>query len=240
MPADLNLGPGSGRGLSVVVTGGTGALGRAIVVRLLRTGHRVAVPYRGATGWRSLEAELAAIGPLWGEAADMSDPAAARRFMDAAARELGGLDAIAAVAGGYAGSGPLDAASDTEWDEMLRVNLASAHATCRAALAHLLGKGGSVVTVGSRSAEAGGAGAAAYAVSKMGVLALTRALAAENRDRGVRFNAVSPGTIDTPANRAAMPRADRSHWTPPEAIAEIVCWLLSPSSAPLTGAVLPV
>jgi NAD(P)-dependent dehydrogenase (short-subunit alcohol dehydrogenase family) len=170
----------------------------------------------------------------------MSDPAAARGFLDAAAREMGGLDAVAAVAGGYAGAGPLETTPDSEWDDMLHVNLASAYATCRGALPHLLRNGGSVVTVGSRSAEAGGAGAAAYAVSKMGVVALTRALAHENRDRGVRFNVISPGTIDTAANRAAMPKADRSHWTPPEAIAQVVCWLLSPSSAPLTGAVLPV
>jgi NAD(P)-dependent dehydrogenase (short-subunit alcohol dehydrogenase family) len=230
----------SATGLAIVVTGGTGALGQTIVGLLVRSGHRVAVPYRGPAGWQSLQAAVGSAGNLWGDSADMSDLAAARRFIDAAAREMGGLDAVAAVAGGYAGSGTLETTPDAQWDEMLRVNLASAHATCRAALPHLLGKGGSVVTVGSRSAEAGGAGAAAYAVSKMGVLALTRALAQECRGRGVRFNAISPGTIDTAANRAAMPQADRSQWTPPDAIARVVSWLLSPASAPLTGAVLPV
>jgi len=230
----------SATGLAIVVTGGTGALGQAVVGLLVVTGHRVAVPYRGASGWESLQAAVGSPGNLWGDSADMSDLAAARRFMDAAVREMGSLDGVAAVAGGYAGSGALETTPDAEWDDMLRVNLASARATCRAALPHLLGKGGSVVTVGSRSAESGGAGAAAYAVSKMGVLALTRALAQENRGRGVRFNAISPGTIDTPSNRAAMPHADRSQWTPPDAIARVVCWLLSPDSAPLTGAVLPV
>jgi NAD(P)-dependent dehydrogenase (short-subunit alcohol dehydrogenase family) len=81
---------------------------------------------------------------------------------------------------------------------------------------------------------------AAYAVSKMGVLALTRALALENRGRGVRVNAISPATIDTAANREAMPRADRSAWTAPERIAAVVGFLLSPASAPVTGAVIPV
>ena len=81
---------------------------------------------------------------------------------------------------------------------------------------------------------------AAYAVSKMGVLALTRALALENRERGVRVNAISPAVIDTAANREAMPRADRSAWTTPERIAVVVGFLLSPGSAPVTGAVLPV
>lgn len=224
----------------IVVTGGAGALGRAVVRALLLEGHRVAVPYRGSAGWQSLKGELASQGRLWGDAADMSDLGAARRFVDAAAREFGSIDGVAAIAGGYAGSGKLETTPDAEWDEMMRTNLASAHATCKAALPHLLRAGGSVVTVVSQSAQAGGAGAAAYASAKMGVLALTRALAIENRDRGVRFNAIAPGTIDTEANRAAMPRADRSQWTSPEAIARVVAWLLSPASAPVTGGVFPV
>jgi len=229
-----------GAGPGTVVTGGTGALGRAVVKALLQQGHRVAVPYRGSAAWQSLKADLGGLGRLWGEAADMADLASARRFVDSAAKEFEGLDGVAALAGGYAGGGTLEAAPDAEWEEMLRVNLASAHATCKAALPHLLRGGGSVVTVISRSAEGGAPGAAAYGVSKMGVLALTRALAMENRERGVRFNAISPGTIDTEANRLAMPRADRSHWTSPDAIASVVAWLLSPASATVTGGVFPV
>jgi NAD(P)-dependent dehydrogenase (short-subunit alcohol dehydrogenase family) len=226
--------------LRLVVTGGTGALGSAVVRLLLHEGHRVAVPYRGAEGWKTLRAGAGATTALWGDAADMSDLGAAGGFMDAAATEMGGIDGVAALAGGYAGSGPLETTPSREWDDMLRINLASAHATCRTALPHLLRNGGSVVTVVSRSAETGGAGAAGYATAKMGVLALTRSLALENRDRGVRFNAISPAIIDTAANRAAMPKADRSRWTPPEAIALAIAWLLSPASAPVTGAVIPV
>ena len=229
-----------GTGPGIVVTGGAGALGRAVVRALVEQGHRVAVPYRGSPGWQSLKAELAATGRLWGEAADMADLGSARRFVDSAAREFGGLDGVAAIAGGYAGSGKLETTPDTEWEEMVRVNLTSAHATCKAALPHLLRAGGSVVTVVSRSAESGGAGAAAYTTAKMGVLALTRALALENRERGVRFNAISPGIIDTEANRIAMPRADRAQWTSTDAIARVVAWLLSPASAPVTGGVFPV
>jgi NAD(P)-dependent dehydrogenase (short-subunit alcohol dehydrogenase family) len=80
----------------------------------------------------------------------------------------------------------------------------------------------------------------AYAVAKEAVHALVRVLALENQDRGLRFNAVLPGTIDTGANRAAMPGADRQRWTSPEAIARTIAFLLSPRSAPVTGALVPV
>ena len=80
----------------------------------------------------------------------------------------------------------------------------------------------------------------AYAVSKVAVSGLTRVLALENRDRGVRFNCVLPGTIDTPANRRAMPDADPSKWTSPAAIARVIVFLLSPESTPTTGALVPV
>jgi NAD(P)-dependent dehydrogenase (short-subunit alcohol dehydrogenase family) len=224
----------------IVVTGGTGALGRAVVLHLLARGDRVAVPYRGAAGFEALRAASAASLSLWGAESDIADLDGARRFFDAAAAWLGRLDGVACLAGGWQGSGPLETTPASEWDAMLRINLASAHASCRAALPHLLKEGGSVVTVSSRSAETGGAGAAAYAAAKAGVVALTRALSLENADRGVRFNAISPTIIDTEANRHAMPKADRSQWTAPEDIAKVVAFLLSPASATITGAVIPV
>lgn len=224
----------------LVVTGGTGALGRAVVQHLLARGDRVAVPYRGPAGFEALRAATGGSPALWGAEADIADLDSARRFFDAAVGWLGRLDGVACLAGGWQGSGPLETTPASEWDAMLRINLASAHATCRAALPHLLKEGGSVVTVSSRSAETGGAGAAAYAASKAAVVALSRALALENADRGVRFNAISPTVIDTDANRHAMPRADRSQWTAPEDIAKVVGFLLSPASATITGALIPV
>jgi NAD(P)-dependent dehydrogenase (short-subunit alcohol dehydrogenase family) len=212
-----------------------------VVLHLLARGDRVAVPYRGAAGWEGLQAVAGAHAvSLWGAPADVSDLDAARRFVDAAASWLGRLDGVACIAGAFQASGNLEVSPSSEWDDMMRANLESVHATCRAALPWLLKEGGSVVTVGSRSAENGGGGMAAYAASKMAVLALTRALSLENRDRGVRVNAISPTTIDTDANRRAMPKADRSRWTSPEDIARVVGFLLSPASAATTGAVIPV
>jgi len=227
-------------GPGYVVAGGAGALGRAVVTALLQRGAKVAVPFRSVESGDALRADLGAGESLWSGQADLSDPASAARFVDEAGERLGRLDGVAALAGGYAGSGTLETAPAREWDDMMRTNLATTYGLCRAALPHLLKEGGSVVTVASRLAEAGGAGAAAYAVSKAGVMALTRVLALENRDRGVRFNCVIPAIIDTAANRKAMPGADASSWTPPAAIARVVVFLLSAESAAVTGAFVPV
>jgi NAD(P)-dependent dehydrogenase (short-subunit alcohol dehydrogenase family) len=224
----------------VVVTGGTGALGRAVVLHLLREGSKVAVPYRGERAWDALRDAAGPGAQLYGQATDMANPAAATAFATAAARFLGVVDGVAALVGGFAMGGTLEAAPEDEWDAMLRANLAPAYAAARATLPHLLKQGGSLVFIGSRMAETAGAGSAAYAVSKSAVHALTRVLALENRARGVRVNAVLPGTIDTPDNRKAMPNADRTAWVAPEALARVVAFLISADSAPTTGALVPV
>ena len=224
----------------VIVTGGTGALGRALVTRLLEGGTPVAVPWRRVEQWRSLEAAAPSGAPLLGFEADLADPKGARLFVEQATSSLDALDGVALIAGGWAGGATFEAAPADEWDRMLQGNLATVRNVTRAALPHLLEGGGSVVTVGSRAAQAGGADMAAYAVAKSAVHALTRVLALENRNRGVRFNSVLPGTIDTPANRSAMPDAETATWTTPEAIARVMAFLLSSESAAVTGALVPV
>ena len=222
---------------AVVVTGGTGALGRAVVETLLAEGFSVAVPFRDPAGWERLRAQVAN-ERLWGAPADAADPAGMVAFTAAAEKQLGALSGLANLAGGYAGSPRFESAPPNEWDDMMRLNLGTAYASCRAVLPRLA-HGGSIVLVASRLVEQGGAGAAAYAVSKAGVVALARALAAENAGV-VRVNCVLPGTIDTAANRAAMPKADVSGWTAPRAIADLIAFLLSPRSGALSGALLPL
>lgn len=225
---------------AAIVTGGTGALGRAVVKRLLASGARVAVSYRRTEEWRALQAEAGASAALFGFEADLADAAAAAAFVNQAQQRLGLVDAVALVAGGWAGGTSFDKAPVDEWSRMLRGNLDSAAYVCRAALPHLRQQGGSVVAIGSRAAEAGGSGMAAYAVSKLALHALVRVLAQENRAHGVRVNAVLPGTIDTPANRDAMKSAETSGWTSADKIAQVVLFLLSSDSAATSGALVPV
>jgi NAD(P)-dependent dehydrogenase (short-subunit alcohol dehydrogenase family) len=225
---------------AAIVTGGTGALGRAVVKRLLASGTHVAVSYRRADEWRSLQSEAGKGAPLFSFEADLADASRAADFVARARERLGALDAVALVAGGWEGGKPFHEAPADEWTRMLRSNLDSAANVCRAALPLLREQGGSVVAVGSRAAELGGSGMAAYAVSKVALHALVRVLAQENRAHGVRVNAVLPGTIDTQANRDAMKGADRSGWTSPDRIAEVVAFLLSSESAATTGALVPV
>ena len=224
----------------VIVTGGTGALGRALVTRLLEGGTAVVVPWRRVEQWRSLEAAIPSGASLHGFEADLTAPEGARLFVEQATSSLDVLDGVALIAGGWAGGATFEAAPEDEWDRMLQGNLATVRNVTRAALPHLLEGGGSVVTVGSLAAQAGGADMAAYAVAKSAVHALTRVLALANRNRGVRFNSVLPGTIDTPANRSAMPDAETATWTTPEAIARVMAFLLSSESAAVTGALVPV
>jgi len=221
-----------------VVTGATGALGGAVVEALLAGGARVAAPHRSTGAPADLRGRAGA-ERLFLAQADAAATASMERFLASVADAFGRIDGLAAIAGAYAGAGPLETAPAEEWTQMLDANLQTAYAACRAALPHLLKTGGRIVTVASQSARNAGAGAAAYAVAKSGVMALTRVLALENRERGVRVNCVLPGTIDTPDNRRAMPGADTARWTPPAAIAGLVAFLLSPGSAPLTGALLP-
>jgi NAD(P)-dependent dehydrogenase (short-subunit alcohol dehydrogenase family) len=224
---------------AVLVTGGTGALGSAVARLLLTQGARVAVSYRREAEWRALERAAGAGDRLVGIEAELSEDDTARAAVDRAAEALGGLDGVALVAGGWAGGTSFEAAPADEWSRMLRANLDSAANVCRAALPALREQKGAIVAVGSRAAETGGAGMAAYAVSKQALHALVRVLALENRGR-VRVNAVLPGTIDTKANRDAMKGADTAGWTSPDAIARVVLFLLSSDSAPTTGALVPV
>jgi len=153
---------------------------------------------------------------------------------------FGGIDVLVNVAGGFRWE-LVEGGQLETWDEMYAMNLRTAVVSSRAALPALLERGrGRIVNVGAGAALRATAGMGAYAASKSGVERLTEALAAELKDRGITVNAVLPGTIDTPRNRADMPDADFARWVAPEAIADVIVFLASDAARAVTGAAIPV
>jgi NAD(P)-dependent dehydrogenase (short-subunit alcohol dehydrogenase family) len=224
------------QGKVVAVTGGFGQLGVAVVRAALAAGAQVAALDRAPPpGNATALAGALALGEL-----DLADADAAARAFNQVANRFGGLDGVVNVAGTFRWETVEQGSLDT-WDLLYRINLRSAVSTSRAVLPHLLKRGGGrIINIGAGAASKAGAGMGAYAASKAGVAKLTEALAEELKDRGITVNAVLPSIIDTPANRADMPTADFSRWVKPQAIADVIVFLLSDQAAAVTGASIPV
>jgi NAD(P)-dependent dehydrogenase (short-subunit alcohol dehydrogenase family) len=222
---------------SVLVAGGTGALGVAVVRELLEDGRAVTATWVMERERERVEQELGGADGLALVQADLLDPDAATAAVDS----VEALRAVVNLVGGYAGGKDVDETDPEEFERMLALNLRPGFNLAHAAMPRLVdGGGGAYVGVSARAALSPFAGAAGYIAAKAGVLAFVRALDAEYRQRGIRCNAILPSVIDTPANRAAMPDADHSKWVPPEEIARVVRFLVSDESAPVSGAAVPV
>lgn len=225
--------------------GGAGALGAALTQLLLERGWRVAVPYRredpSVQSMRSRHDAAIAQGQLrlsQGDAADADQMAA---LLDVLRADWGPLWLACSTAGGWAGGTDVADTDDMALlDRMLMTNLRTAFVVAREGLRHMGPAGGRVVLVGSGTVKRAGAGQAAYSAAKAGLHSLVETLAEELRGTGRTANAVVPDIIDTPVNRRSMPTADRTRWMPPEAIAEVMAFLASPSSWPVNGALVPV
>jgi NAD(P)-dependent dehydrogenase (short-subunit alcohol dehydrogenase family) len=223
---------------SVIVTGGTGGLGAAVVTRLLEEGWRVVVPWIVA-------AELERLPTREGLdliEADLFDAAAAAKVVLLADGEEGPpLRGLVNLVGGFAAGGRVHETPVEEFERQFTLNLRPTYLMTHAAVARMLERGGgSIVCVGTRAALEPFPGACGYISSKAAVIAFARAVAVEYREEGIRCNAILPSVIDTPANRAAMPSANHDRWVKPEEIAGVIAHLLSDDSAPVSGAAIPV
>jgi len=225
MPNDL-------AGRRILITGASGALGQVVSGYLLEMGAEVAGTARR---WKSPPQKIVTI------AADLSLEADCLRVVAEAQSKLGGLNALVHLVGGFAGGSAVQATDMAVWDQMMEINVGSAFRLFRHALPVLQASGaGRLIAVGSRMGIESPAGFGAYSASKAALLSLVKTISAEGKSAGFTANAVLPGVIDTPDNRAAMPQADVSKWVQPAAIASLIGWLLSDAAGDVTGALIPV
>jgi NAD(P)-dependent dehydrogenase (short-subunit alcohol dehydrogenase family) len=225
-------------GRSVLVTGGTGGLGVAVTDAFLEAGWRVVVPW---IVQKELERTPQRAG-LELVRADLFDVAAARDVATVATADADApLRAVVNLIGGFKAGGRVHETPVEEFENQLRLNLRATYLTCQQTIPHLLAAGGgAIVCMSSRSAQHPFPGAAGYVTSKAAVLAFVSALDTEYGDEGIRANAVLPGVIDTPGNRAAMPDSDRKGWVSPADIARTIRFLASDESSAISGAQVPV
>jgi NAD(P)-dependent dehydrogenase (short-subunit alcohol dehydrogenase family) len=223
---------------TAIVTGGTGGLGSAVVGRLLDEEWRVVVPWIAE---RELERVQRRDGLELIEA-DLFDPAAVEGIVSAAAgSDDAPLRGLVNLVGGFAADGRVHETPIEQFEHQFRLNLRPTYLVTQASLAEMVKRGdGAIVCVGTRAALQPFRGAAGYISSKAAVIAFAQAVAVEYRDDGIRCNAILPSVIDTPANRAGMPKADQDRWVKPAEIAAVVAHLLSPESGPTSGAAIPV
>lgn len=167
--------------------------------------------------------------------------AAAKKAADTVIARFGKLDVLAHLVGGFAGGQTVADTDDATFQRMFDMNLNSAFHTLRAVLPHMRkAKAGRIIAIGSRAAEAPGASVGAYSASKAALVSLIRTVAIENKDAGITANAILPGTMDTLANRKAMPGADVSQWVQPASVASLIVWLAGDAGKDVTGAAIPV
>jgi NAD(P)-dependent dehydrogenase (short-subunit alcohol dehydrogenase family) len=225
-------------GRHIVVTGGTGALGGAVVGKLLEKGAICHVPNAHAAA--PLNFPFAANDRVkLAHNVDLADPAKVAAFYS----QVPGLWGSVHLAGGFA-SAPVEKIESASFAEMMDTNARTAFLCCRAAVRSMLSSGtaGRIVNVAARAAlePRRGAGMVAYAASKAAVAAMTVAMAEELKGKGILVNAVAPSTLDTPANRADMPGADFGKWISLEAAAEAIVYLASPANLAMSGTVVPL
>ena len=225
-----------------VVTGGTGALGRAVVLDLLQAGARVVVPYLEEEGWKSLRTYAGNHADrLTGGLVDLTNPSQVDRFIQDSLARTSRLDFLVCLAGGFA-AGKSFESDDRTWARMLDLNLRSVFLLLQPAVPVMIRQNfGRIITVSSGAIlRGGGAGMAAYAVTKGAVRQLTEILARELEGYEIRAHCVMPGTMDTEANRRAMPKANPSEWVKTEDVAKVIHFLLGDQSRAVRSAAVPI
>jgi len=228
---------------TVVVAGGTGALGKAVSLAFLAADARVIATYLSQPEYDVLATEAKAISAsnIFGVKVDVTDDIAVARLISDTETRYGGIDALVITIGGYAGGKRLWEADLATFDKMINLNLRAAFVMARAVLPGMIRRqSGAIVNVASKAGYGHSGGAALYSASKAGALALFNSLAEEVKGYNINVNSVVPSIMDTPSNRKAMPKADFSVWPATEDVAKVILFLCSKEARLIQGAAVPV
>ena len=228
---------------TVLVTGGTGGLGREVTMAFLEAGANVVVTYRTAEEFTDVVSAAQRIGaaPPAGVSVDVTDAPAVQKFIAEIVAEHGALDILVNTVGGYAGGTNLWEVDSGTYGKMLQLNLQAGFVLAQAVVPQMIKRNrGWIVNVASKAAADHAAGAALYAASKAAAVALMDSLAVDVRPYNINVNSVLPSIIDTAANRKAMPTADFAKWPKPEEIARVILFLCSEEARVIHGAAIPV
>ena len=224
-----------------IITGGTGALGRSVVLSFAEEGAKVVCTYvidKEKNECLSLMKNKKRMIDFI--KADVTKQKDVSMLIKGCIAKFKRIDVLVNIVGGFVYSNIIDTDEKT-WDHMIDINLKSAFLCSKGVLTHMIKKNyGKIVNISSRPALKGSAGVGAYSASKAGVLNLTETIADEVKDYNINVNAVLPSTIDTRANRRDMPEEDFSKWVKPDEIARVIVFLASDDSKPISGAGIPV
>ena len=219
----------------VLITGAKGGLGTYVTRAFLESGATVIGVSRSIAGADFPHPKFTAMP------AELSNGDAACSLAANVIAQYSRIDALVHLVGAWAGGVPVSDTDDAMFDRMLDLNLRSAFHIAKSVLPHMrMQASGRILAIGSRAAVEPSPMSGAYSAAKAGLVALIRAIAAENKDKGIAANVILPGTMDTPANRVAMPAADFSKWVQPAQVAGLLIYLASDAASELTGAAIPI
>ncbi len=223
----------------VTGVGGRGQVGYAVAESLLTRGARVVVADISSVV-QDLARELGAHGAVEAVTSDLSKPEGARRVVDVALERFGRLDALINAAGGLGTTAPVVETELDGWRREIERNATTVYAMTRASLPALRETGGAIVNFASKAADRPVSGLGAYGAAKAAVVAFTRTVALEEKEHGVRANAIAPGMIDTEENRRSVSDPESVPWVTRAQVADVVAFLAGDGASGVTGQVIGV
>lgn len=229
-------------GQVVMVSGAGGNLGRAVSAAFLAAGaHLVLLEHAHGALTEASPGLADSPEQLLMEGFDVTDPVQVAAAVQQVQERFGRLDVLVNTVGGYRAGTPLHETPFETWDLMMNLNARSVFTMCRAVIPAMLARQrGKIINIAAGSALKGSANSSAYGAAKTAVARLTESMAAEYKQSGLNINAILPSALDTPQNRAAMPKADFNAWVTPAAMAQVILFLASPAADPINGVLLPV